>query len=53
MPDPLRVDGRGLWIVEQLTDRWGVDLSHSTRVWCEFDLSIRCRPSPESEVSDE
>jgi anti-sigma regulatory factor (Ser/Thr protein kinase) len=39
-PDPLRVDGRGLWIVDQLTDRWGVDLSHSTRVWCEFDLSM-------------
>jgi two-component sensor histidine kinase len=41
LPDPLRVDGRGLWIVDQLTDRWGVDLSHSTRVWCEFDLSSR------------
>jgi two-component sensor histidine kinase len=39
LPDPLRVDGRGLWIVDQVTDRWGVDLSHSTRVWCEFDLS--------------
>ena len=41
LPDPLSVDGRGLWIVDQLTDRWGVDLSHSTRVWCEFDLGSR------------
>jgi anti-sigma regulatory factor (Ser/Thr protein kinase) len=30
--------GRGLWIIDQLTDRWGVDFTHSTRVWCEFDL---------------
>ena len=29
--------GWGLWLVEQLTDRWGVDCSHSTRVWLEFD----------------
>ncbi len=29
--------GWGLWLVEQLTDRWGVDCSHSTRVWMEFD----------------
>ena len=30
--------GRGLWMIDQLTDRWGVDFTHSTRVWCEFDL---------------
>ena len=30
--------GRGFWMVDQLTDRWGVDFSRSTRVWCEFDL---------------
>lgn len=29
--------GWGLWLVDQLTDRWGVDFSHSTRVWLEFD----------------
>jgi hypothetical protein len=28
-------------MVDQLTDRWGVDFSHSTRVWCEFDLDSR------------
>lgn len=29
--------GWGLWLVEKLTDRWGVDLAHSVQVWCEFD----------------
>ena len=29
--------GWGLWLIDQLTDRWGVDCSHSTRVWVEFD----------------
>jgi anti-sigma regulatory factor (Ser/Thr protein kinase) len=41
-PDPsLRSGGWGLLMVDQLTDRWGVDFSHSTRVWCEFDLRAR------------
>lgn len=35
------VGGWGLWVVDQMTDRWGVDFSHSTRVWCEFDLRAR------------
>ena len=29
--------GWGLYLVDSLTDRWGVDLGHSTRVWLEFD----------------
>jgi anti-sigma regulatory factor (Ser/Thr protein kinase) len=29
--------GWGLHLVDDLTDRWGVDLVHSTRVWLEFD----------------
>ena len=33
-----RSGGWGLWLVDQLTDRWGIDVRHSTRVWCEFDL---------------
>ena len=33
--------GRGFWMIDQLTDRWGVDFTHSTRVWCEFDLDPR------------
>jgi len=31
------VGGWGLWVVDQMADRWGVDFSHSTNVWCEFD----------------
>ena len=29
--------GWGLWLIDQLADRWGVDGGHSTRVWLEFD----------------
>jgi anti-sigma regulatory factor (Ser/Thr protein kinase) len=29
--------GWGLWMVDRLADRWGVDSSNSTRVWIEFD----------------
>ena len=38
-PDPSSAGagGWGLWLVDQVTDRWGVDCSHSTRVWLEFD----------------
>ena len=38
LPDPGQNSGRGLWMVDQLTDRWGVDFTRSTHVWCEFDL---------------
>jgi anti-sigma regulatory factor (Ser/Thr protein kinase) len=38
LPSAGQSTGRGFWMVDQLTDRWGVDFSHSTRVWCEFDL---------------
>ena len=36
--------GWGLWIVAQLTDRWGIDVSRSTRIWCE--LETRAGPEP-------
>ena len=36
-PTSLPAGGWGLWMVDQLTDPWGADFSHSTRVWCEFD----------------
>ena len=39
LPYPGQCSGRGLWMVDQLTDRWGVDFTRSTRVWCEFDLA--------------
>jgi anti-sigma regulatory factor (Ser/Thr protein kinase) len=35
---PVQTSGWGLWLVEQLTDRWGIDHHHSTRVWCEIDF---------------
>jgi anti-sigma regulatory factor (Ser/Thr protein kinase) len=38
LPGPGQNSGRGFWMVDQLTDRWGVDFTRSTRVWCEFDL---------------
>ena len=31
--------GRGFWMIDQLTDRWGIDFMRTTRVWCEFDLA--------------
>ena len=37
-PYPGQNSGWGFWMVDQLTDRWGVDFTHSTRVWCELDL---------------
>jgi anti-sigma regulatory factor (Ser/Thr protein kinase) len=36
-PNDSASGGWGLWLVDHLTDRWGVDHSHSTRVWLEFD----------------
>ena len=38
LPYPGQDSGRGLWMVDELTDRWGVEFTRSTRVWCEFDL---------------
>jgi len=45
-PYPGQSSGRGLWMVDHLTDRWGVDFTHSTRVWCEFDLNPGAAASP-------
>lgn len=35
-PDPSIVEGRGLGIVEALSDRWGVDIGKRRAVWCEI-----------------
>ena len=35
--DPMRASGWGLVLVEELSDRWGVDGSPRTRVWFEMD----------------
>lgn len=39
IPEPghAAAGGWGLWLVNELADRWGVELGHSTRVWSEFD----------------
>ena len=36
-PDPARPSGWGLYLVEELADRWGVDSDESTLVWFEVD----------------
>jgi anti-sigma regulatory factor (Ser/Thr protein kinase) len=39
-PDPARASGWGLYLVEQLSDRWGMErAAPGTRVWFEFDGS--------------
>jgi anti-sigma regulatory factor (Ser/Thr protein kinase) len=38
-PDPERSGGWGLWLVEQLADRWGISGEGGTCVW--FELSYR------------
>jgi anti-sigma regulatory factor (Ser/Thr protein kinase) len=36
-PGQAAAGGWGLWLVNELADRWGVEFGHSTRVWSEFD----------------
>ena len=36
-PDPARPSGWGLYLVRELSDRWGVERSEQTRVWFELD----------------
>jgi anti-sigma regulatory factor (Ser/Thr protein kinase) len=36
-PDPARPSGWGLYLVEELADRWGVDSDEQTLVWFELD----------------
>ena len=38
-PDPDRAGGWGLWLVEQLADRWGISNDGGTCVW--FELGYR------------
>lgn len=37
VPEPGQVSGWGLFMVDRLTDRWGVDTAGQTRVWFELD----------------
>lgn len=43
-PDHAGSGGWGLRLVDQLTDRWGVEHGHSTRVWLELDRDLSSRP---------
>jgi anti-sigma regulatory factor (Ser/Thr protein kinase) len=36
-PDPSRPSGWGLYLVRELSDRWGVERTHETLVWFELD----------------
>ena len=36
-PDPARPSGWGLYLVDELADRWGVDSDEQTLVWFEVD----------------
>jgi anti-sigma regulatory factor (Ser/Thr protein kinase) len=36
-PDPRRPAGWGLYLVRELSDRWGVERGGETRVWFELD----------------
>jgi anti-sigma regulatory factor (Ser/Thr protein kinase) len=36
-PDPARPSGWGLYLVRELSDRWGVERDQQTRVWFELD----------------
>jgi anti-sigma regulatory factor (Ser/Thr protein kinase) len=36
-PDPARPSGWGLYLVRELSDRWGVERNGETRVWFELD----------------
>ena len=36
-PDPSRPSGWGLYLVRELSDRWGIDRNGETRVWFELD----------------
>lgn len=36
-PDPARPSGWGLFLVRELSDRWGVERDARTRVWFELD----------------
>jgi anti-sigma regulatory factor (Ser/Thr protein kinase) len=37
-PQPLGESGWGMYLLEQIADRWGVDRDGETHVWFEIDL---------------
>jgi anti-sigma regulatory factor (Ser/Thr protein kinase) len=39
-PAPDRIGGLGLFLVDQIADRWGVERDHATSVWFEVDREL-------------
>ena len=37
-PEPLAESGWGMYLLEQIADRWGVERNGATCVWFEIDL---------------
>jgi hypothetical protein len=48
-PDSDQVAGRGLFLVEQLSDRWGTSDADCT-VWFELDHRSPARPTPNDDI---
>ena len=50
---PAAMDGGdwGMFIVDRVADRWGVDRSMGTRLWCEIDMAGRARAHSELSMS--
>jgi anti-sigma regulatory factor (Ser/Thr protein kinase) len=42
-PDAAQESGYGLYLVDRMCDRWGVEGDHHTIVWCEIDVDQRSR----------
>jgi PAS domain S-box-containing protein len=50
-PDPEDENGRGLFIVDALAERWGVDRADGTRVWLELPLPTSAPRTAASEAA--
>ena len=47
-PNLYHTSGWGLYLVDQLSDRWSVDVGEATMVWFEIDtVPTRARPAPD------
>jgi anti-sigma regulatory factor (Ser/Thr protein kinase) len=46
-PDRGELSRSGLFLVDRMADRWGVDDSPEPMVWCEFDLEFDAAPGHE------
>ena len=49
--DPESESGRGLFIVDALAKRWGIETEGGSRVWCELDVEARsARTAPSDDA---